>query len=290
MRILFPAHPLDARKPDKDFAPEVAAAKKAGFETALLSDDFQIRPSSETSLYRGWMLRPEQYAQLAQITPLITNPVAYQTTHLLPNWFPLLQNHTPASLWFPENGRLKTQEDPLGLNDVVDAAHAFDGRPIIVKDYVKSRKHEWTDACFIRDSLDDVEIRRVVGNFLERQGTDLVGDLVLREFVPLKKLGVHAKSKMPLSNEWRLFFWQGRLLVASTYWSDEDTTEPTGTQREVFEVNMSWVENIQSPFFTVDVAQKEDGSWIIIELGDGGVSGLQGIDPELFYQTLATAQ
>lgn len=32
--------------------------------------------------------------------------------------------------------------------------HEFGDRPVIIKDYVKSRKHEWLGACFIPDASD----------------------------------------------------------------------------------------------------------------------------------------
>jgi hypothetical protein len=34
------------------------------------------------------------------------------------------------------------------------------------------------------------------------------------------------------------------------------------------------IKDIPSNFYTIDIAEKEDGSWTILETGDGGVSGL----------------
>ena len=42
--------------------------------------------------------------------------------------------------------------------------------------------------------------------------------------------------------------------------------------------------NIASNFFTIDIAEKEDGTWMILETGDGQVSGLpSGQDEIKFY-------
>ena len=45
--------------------------------------------------------------------------------------------------------------------------------------------------------------------------------------------------------------------------------------------------HLNSPFYTIDYAEMDDGSWIIIETGDGQVSGLsEGQDYEAFYRAL----
>ena len=52
---------------------------------------------------------------------------------------------------------------------------------------------------------------------------------------------------------------------------------------------ISWIESIakkiRSNFATVDIARKADGELVIMELGDGQVSGLQQIDEKVFYQS-----
>jgi hypothetical protein len=83
-----------------------------------------------------------------------------------------------------------------------------------VKDYVKSRKHEWLEACFIPDAGDRAAVERVVGVFVDRQGEDLAGGLVFREYVELRRVGAHPVSGLPLGREYRLFFLDGRLLAA----------------------------------------------------------------------------
>ncbi|MEI7770841.1 MAG: ATP-grasp domain-containing protein [Chloroflexales bacterium] len=48
------------------------------------------------------------------------------------------------------------------------------------------------------------------------------------------------------------------------------------------------IARIPSRFFTLDIAQHTDGHWLIIELGDAQVAGLQPrVDVDAFYATLA---
>ena len=68
----------------------------------------------------------------------------------------------------------------------------------MLKDFVKSRKHEWAEACFIPSASDRASVERVVRRFLELQDDDLSEGLVFREFVEFEPLGRHPKSGMPL--------------------------------------------------------------------------------------------
>ena len=165
------------------------------------------------------------------------------------------------------------------MQDVFYISKELEGS-YIVKDYVKSRKHEWYDACFIENVRDQAAVNRVVGNFIERQGADLVGGIVLRKYENLRQNGFHKQSKMPLSEEYRVFVYAGKILAVDNYWS--------GASDIKFSVQeYRWIESIasriKSNFVTVDLARKEDGTLIIMEFGDGQVSGLQQVAAETFY-------
>ena len=164
------------------------------------------------------------------------------------------------------------------------ALQTFDANPIVVKDYVKSRKHEWHEACFIPDAADAVAALRVVARFVELQGDDLIGGLVFREFVDLKTIGAHAQSGMPLAREFRLFFLNHRLLIFANYWTQSDYSGEAPPLALFQDIAFG----VRSRFFSMDVAQKTDGDWIIVELGDGQVAGLPDENrASQFYDKLA---
>lgn len=300
MKILFPSRPFE-KGVDPAFAEEKQAAEKAGFETALVDIDFVFGSdvilrgvNTEPVLYRGWILKNSNYDRLdlklrKQGSCLEITPQEYRYSCELPQWYELLNEYhaTPFSAFFDKN----TIERLGGFDKQMDnictyLKMVFTSTSVLVKDYLKSRKHEWFDACFIRDASDDHEVKRVVSNFIERQKQDesFNGGLVFRTFLNLKKIGIHPKSKMPLVNEWRAFVWKGKVIHLAPYWADanyEACEKPDLSQwEEIF-----W--QLGSRFVSLDIAQREDGKWFIIEVNDGGSSGLpENMDPQEFYTAL----
>ncbi len=296
MTIIFCADQLQLNAPDRAYDAEVEAAQAAGlnyeivnFERLTRDENAELatrrvrsRETPELAIYRGWMLRPQHYAALydalqARNLLLINASDAYQHCHFLPESYEEIKEHTPRSIWLPLS-------DCLDSAKISAALQTFGDKPVIVKDYVNSRKHEWDEACFILDASDGVAASRVVTRFLELQGNDLSGGLVFREFVALKTIGAHAQSAMPLAREFRLFFLNGRLLHQSNYWTQGDyrgDAPPLAMFRKI-------AQNVRSRFFTMDVAQRTNGDWVIVELGDGQVAGLpdKSEAPE-FYRQLA---
>ena len=296
MTIIFCADPLQPNRPDRAFAAEVEAAENAGLSWQIVNFERLTRDQNASraiarvdaatspglAIYRGWMLRPDDYRALYDALQtrnllLINSPDAYRHCHLLPASYDRIEAHTPRTIWLP-------LPECLDENKVRAALQTWGDKPVIVKDYVKSRKHEWHEACFIPDACDDVAALRVVARFLELQGDDLIGGLVFREYVELKTIGAHARSQMPLSREFRLFFLNGRLLTAANYWTQGDYSGEAPPLAMFQELAF----RVGSRFFSMDVAQKTDGDWIVVELGDGQVAGLpdENAAPE-FYRKLA---
>ncbi len=296
MKIIFCSNPLAPLHVDEMYAEEARAAQVAGFGYELISFEAlvqernpaaavrRVRAASppEQALYRGWMLRPAQYAQLYEALQqkgltLINDPAAYQHCHYLPDSYPVIRAHTPQSVWFPV-------DDTFKLEQVIPKLAPFGNRPLIVKDYVKSRKHEWIEACYIPSAADWAGVERVVSCFLERQGEDLNEGLVFREFVELQPLAIHRRSGMPLTREVRSFWGDGRLLYRLPYWEEgaEDETMPP------IELFAEVAQQVQSRFFTMDLAQQLDGAWLIVELGDAQVAALPDhANPVVFYESLS---
>lgn len=292
--ILFPSEPFEPRQVDGAFAHEREAALSAGFDVALFDQVLLAEGDAREALarnritgsavYRGWMLTVLQYTALYDSlfergVELVSSPQRYAFCHELPNNYPALEGDTPRSVWCAVAG------EP-NIEAILRCAAQLGPGPAVLKDYVKSQKHYWNDACYIPNAADSDHVEAVVRRFLELQGAELNGGLVFRSYVPLQVVGQHPTSGMPLAAEFRSFWFDGKLVLSHKYWgrlTSFDTELPLEWMQRL-------VSKIDSAFFTMDVALKEDGTWVVIELGDGQVASLPSPDlaPQ-FFRDLAEA-
>lgn len=283
MLLIFPSQAFEGHKVDEDFLSEFRAAKEAGFETALYSLEEKrllTRGVAGHALYRGWMMTTGEYADFfvdlkGLGVELLTTPEQYELCHHLPAWYSSLREFTPTSVWF------------TGPHYQLDDLKAvFEQGPLVLKDYVKSCKHYWDEACFIPE-LEASTVDRVVAKFLELRGDYLQGGLVFRRFLSLMEAGQHPDSGMPLTLELRYFVANSRVISCENYWAQ-------GEYRSFAPPRAEWlsgiIKKIPSPFFTLDVACDKQGRWWVIEVGDGQVSGLPSLEfAESFYSGLRSS-
>ncbi|NME72693.1 ATP-grasp domain-containing protein [Flammeovirga aprica JL-4] len=291
MRIIYCDSVFDNKIIDSDYEEEKKSALKAGFTFSLISFEELINGNitlalkyvkpSETkidALYRGWMLTPKQYVSLydgllKKNIQLINTPTQYIHCHYLPNSYDIIKSKTPKSNWTTD----------LSNDSIFKVLDDFGDSSIILKDFVKSEKHNWDDACFIPNASEFEKVKSVVDKFIELRGSSLNEGLVFRQFEELEFLTEHSKSGMPLTKEFRVFFANKQVVKVFDYWDEGDY----GNTQPVLDDFMSIAENIESNFFTMDIAQKKDGSWIIMELGDGQVSGLpDNANTDEYYKNL----
>lgn len=289
LNVIFPAL-CGSRKIDPFWEKEAEAAKSVGFGVSIITDSHDVGPlslsnRSESYLYRGWIVKPPYYQEMCATAsqPLLTSYHNYLWSFNFPQWYKVFTEHeSPASFTFTGD-----EIQNLGLTGIAEQVSKQVGaKPLILKDWLKSRKHEWFDACFIKDASDVTELVRVMSNFFTLQGRDFYGGLVFREFLSLKKLGSHPKSGMPLPIEFRTFFLNQKPMITSMYWNN-DVEYPVGVESPP----QAWLEEIGkkmvSPFVALDIAQSEDGKWWVIEVNDGGTAGYpDNIDSKEFYSLL----
>lgn len=294
MRLIFCDNGFSPKEVDYMYSEEYKTAKSQFVQTSLISFEKlqkgnieaalkRVQPSNEieVGIYRGWMLKPTQYevfysALLEKNIKLINNPVEYKFCHYLPESYEAIKKYTPKTTYKKLNTEFEISEFESELE-------VFGDGPIIIKDYVKSQKHYWNEACYIPSAADKEKVSSIVRKFIELQGNDLNEGLVFREYIDLEELTNHSKSGMPLTKEFRIFVKDGNIMTVFKYWDEGDyqNVEPILEQFEGI------IPKIKSKFFTMDIAKKKEGDWVIVELGDGQVAGLpDNADAEKFYHEL----
>ena len=161
---------------------------------------------------------------------------------------------------------------------------APDGQ-FVVKGRTNSRKFEWDKLMFAENKRQAIHIGAELakGPFIGPQG------LIYRRYVPLKTFEIGLNG-LPFTNEWRFFFYRQSLLSYGYYWSS--ALEETMAQAKLSRFGFMLAHGIAAicanyvNFFVLDMAETENGDWILIEVNDGQMSGLSENDPHLLYSNL----
>ncbi|MFP3986219.1 ATP-grasp domain-containing protein [Streptomyces sp. E11-3] len=272
--FLFCADPLRASRPDPAFAGEVAAARATGAAVALLDHDALLAGDTDGAIrrvprdggpywYRGWMIPPERYDDLARAIgerggTLLTSPGQYRRAHELPGWYGTFQQLTPRSVWLGAPPGAPPSDDALAV-----LAAPLGPGPAVVKDYVKSRKHEWDEACYVPELTDGAGLSAVVRRMFALQDDSLAGGVVVRAYEPFVPEG-----------EARAWWVDGEPVLVTAH---PDT--PGSSPRPELGAVRDAVAALGCRWVTTDLALREDGVWRVVEVGDGQVSGLPRDSP-----------
>jgi hypothetical protein len=281
MKIIFCQDPVFEHEVDSMYIDEMASATRAGLAFELINydalsesnnaaravRDIAVRTSVEPAIYRGWPLSVSQYsslydALLSRGLQLINTAEQYRYTQHLPQSIPLIQAHTPKTIWLETDGKR------LSYPAVMELLAPFGSKPIFLRDYAKSEKFYWTQASYIPDASDRQAVTSSISQFLLKRGKQFEGGLVFREFVEFKKIAESSPNQMPMIKEYRLFFLNGALIGHLRYWEGEAEDEPPAN------LFADIAARVRSRFFTMDLAQRPDGEWMIIDLGDAQLAKL----------------
>ncbi len=275
--ILFPSSYFNVSKVDEDLQSEYDAVKATGLFDVILfgydkwfeEDQLVIKdtPQEErTAVYRGYMMNPEKYERFYQHLlenniRLITTPKEYELMHIFPNVYELLKEDTAKMEIYP----LHTQ---INVDSIKHTIGQF-----MVKDYVKSVKGTEFPKYFGEDIIQE-EFDQWMEVFYKYRGNLLTGGICIKEYLNLKHYGDH-------TNEYRVFYINNNIAtITRNSGQNIDASLPPQQLLEKYS-------HLESRYYTVDYAELEDGSWKIIEAGDGQVSGLAEYqDYEQYFKVL----
>jgi hypothetical protein len=164
--------------------------------------------------------------------------------------------------------------------------HLLDDKdaPFVVKGATNSKKGWWKDKMFAENK------RVAILTALELRADALIGqqDIIFRKFEKLKTFEIGVQG-LPITNEHRCFFYKNRLLSHGYYWSQADKPELGNLSKEGLALaqNVADIISLRNNFFVIDVAEKENGEWIVVECNAGEMSGTSLCDLDELYGNLA---
>ena len=172
-----------------------------------------------------------------------------------------------------QNFTFKTYFDPKVLPD----------KAFVVKGKTNSRKHQWKTQCFAENK------RRAIEIYCELKNDGLIGaqDIIFREYEPLVTFETLAND-LPVTNEFRFFFYKNIELCHGYYWSCAEYPEKGQLDKNALKMvqNIADLASQYNNFFVIDIAQKTNGDWVMVELNAGEMSGLSLCDPNELYCNL----
>jgi hypothetical protein len=256
MRIIYPYNPLNSKEADEPYQDEYLVLKSACINCSLFDfdtlnfDGFKPKPkveSGESILYRGWMLNPDGYKRLVT---LIEGLGAYPITSY-DNYIKC--HHLPG--WY-EQCVDYTSETKFFSNDekLRENIASLKWDAYFIKDFVKSNTTEkGSIASSPSEAIDIVQL-------IQKYRGEIEGGIAVRRVERYLK-----------DTETRYF-----VMNSKVYSPDGETPE----------ILKHIVKLVKTPFYSVDIIQREDGELRVVEIGDGQVSDKKTWDTTRFTQML----
>lgn len=156
--------------------------------------------------------------------------------------------------------------------------------PFVVKGRTNSKKFQWDKLMFASNKKQASQVAA------DLMGDDLIGPqgVIYREYVPLKTFETGLNG-LPFANEWRFFFYKYNLISYGYYWSIAENTDYVIDPECIrFAMKIADIVSKKVNFFVLDIAEKVNGDWVLIEINDGSMSGLSENDPDILYSRLSS--
>ncbi len=256
MRIIFPFNPLEEKEADGPFHEEYVRLNSMGLECSLFDydslsfDEFRPKPrinEGDIVLYRGWMMNPDLYGKLE-------NLITSRGGRLLSSLEDYVGSHHLPN-WY-ERCKEFTSESYFFENDtdLEKNANGLGWESFFVKDFVKSNYSERGSIAYSPSEVSDI-----VELIKEHRG-EIEGGISLRK----------VEEYLP-ETEKRYFVMNGK-----AYSPDGEIPEI------VFNIAKAYV----APFYSVDLIQRADMVYRLVELGDGQVSDRKSWDADVFCKMI----
>jgi hypothetical protein len=268
------------------------AAKLAGFKVYYIPQDFSDSGGAENAIWHipkqenktlgiwiGYIPLPDHYSELYEAAlskniQIVNSPKEYRTAMEFDKYYPLIK-------------QLTFKSEILSSIDNLNDSAARLNFPLFIKGTVQSLKAKGIEACVANNNEELIKISQTLLNLKRRS----LGKVILREYQPLKHLRKTGLG-FPIGREFRVFIYKGEIIGYGYYWEDKDelsNLSPDEVQ-EIYTLCKMVAEFVNVPYLSIDIGQKENNEWIVIELGDAQFSGISQIPLNKLWNKLSNIE
>ncbi|TQV75231.1 DUF4343 domain-containing protein [Aliikangiella marina] len=200
---------------------------------------------------------------------LINNVEQHFLASELPEWYPVIEQYTPRSVWYEEVPSAKEVESNFDY-------------PVFIKGARQTAKHK-ESLCVARNRKECEAILK------EYQKNAILHwqQLVCREFLELEPIEAASTEKVSPSFEFRSFWYKNNLVGVGHYWSEFVQYSWNNEQEaEALRIASKVCDLLNVPFLVIDLALTKNGNWVVIECNDGQESGYAGINPISLWKNI----
>lgn len=219
-------------------------------------------------LYNGFIPTMDQYTAMYEACAtkniwLLNTPEQCARALSLQQAYPYIKPWTPASV-------------PIHDVSGIDAAIAQTGLPAFLKGSVKSLKKRGIRSC----KATTLEEARQIATALFEHDYFTRGQVLVRPWIELKHSQTTALG-FPVAREFRAFLYNNEVLDVGYYWEGTDPLDTLhGEELErVHDIAINASRALDVPYVVIDIGQRTDGQFIVIEPGDAQFAGLSRVNP-----------
>lgn len=200
---------------------------------------------------------------------LIHSPEEHLKASDLSYWYPIISDLTARSRVFPT------------VPSQAEIEREFD-YPIFIKGARQTSQHK-KHLAIIENS------EQLAKALLAYQEDPILHwqQFVAREYLELRSVGGSSPDTIPASFEFRTFWWHWQFVGAGRYWFEADKYQWTAKEEaEALALGKEVAKRLAVPFLVIDLAQRKDGRWIVIECNDAQESGYAGVSPFALWRNI----
>lgn len=273
--FIYPEDYFTPGTPDEEFAQEYNIARELGFEVAFYNQETLIPKNilpEFNYIYRGWMLSPDEYRKLNnyiqnRFAIMLVSPSDYTSTHFYSDAFNRLNSLMPYTTHYLSDTPVEAIVEAVRTDENYSSGMFF------VKDSVKSVKGN--PQVTIAENIN--LLGTTLNNFINEQGSFLSDEILVKDFIELDK--TVPEMRLWFSNRFK------ETKAISSVHPDFKSMEPTEIDKAFLDsvINIFSEDAPRNSFITIDIAKTITGGWVIIEIGNGQVSGFIKDDLKSIY-------